>query len=185
MSIDAVIGADGASSAGDEPESATEDTLVATLGLSDTRYDGERVGIAVIDSGLEMSEDLSGGRGDDFYDFTTDGRPGHPFDDYGHGTHVATLIAGDGRNSETDVERMNNGKRHPPKVAVYRGIAPKARIISLKVLDHDGVGFTSSVLNALEFAIVNRDKLKIDIINLSLGHPIYESPRNRSPRSRC
>ena len=63
VSIDAVIGADGAPSAGDELESATEDTLVATLGLSDTRYDGERVGIAIIDSGLEMSEDLSGGRG--------------------------------------------------------------------------------------------------------------------------
>ena len=44
------------------------------------------------------------GAADDFYDFTTDGRHGHPFDDYGHGTHVATLIAGDGKNSETDVD---------------------------------------------------------------------------------
>src|SRR3954452_3224245 len=176
LSVDAVIGADGATAADATPEPATEDTLVATLGLSDTRYDGDHVGIAIIDSGLEMSEDLSGSRGDDFYDFTTDGRHGHPFDDYGHGTHVATLIAGEGKDSETDVDVVDHGKSHRTKVAIYRGVAPKARIISLKVLDRNGVGYTSSVLNALEFAIVNRDKLKIDIINLSLGHPIYESP---------
>src|SRR4051812_32895735 len=93
-----------------------------------------------------------------------------------HGTHVATLIAGEGKDSETDVDVIDHGKSHRTKVAIYRGVAPKARIISLKVLDRNGVGYTSSVLNALEFAIVNRDKLKIDIINLSLGHPIYESP---------
>jgi serine protease AprX len=44
------------------------------------------------------------------------------------------------------------------------------------VLDRDGRGLTSSVLQALEFAIDHKDDLKIDIINLSLGHPIYESP---------
>ena len=55
-------------------------------------------------------------------------------------------------------------------------MAPKARIISLKVLDRNGAGYTSSVLRALEFVVENRDKLKIDIVNLSLGHPIYESP---------
>jgi subtilisin family serine protease len=64
------------------------------------------------------------------------------------------------------------------KVGLYRGIAPKARIISLKVLDGQGAGYTSSVLRALEFATEYRDKLGIDIINLSLGHPIYESPES-------
>ena len=68
-------------------------------------YDGDKVGIAVIDSGLEKSEDLSGGRADRFFDFTTNGRRGHPYDDYGHGTHVATLIAGEGKASEREVER--------------------------------------------------------------------------------
>ena len=58
----------------------------------------------------------------------------------------------------------------------FQGVAPKARIISLKVLDGDGRGLTSSVLRALEFAIEHQDELKIDVINLSLGHPIYESP---------
>ena len=41
----------------------------------------------------------------------------------------------------------------------------------------NGAGYTSSVLGALEFAIENRDKLKIDIINLSLGHPFTNRPR--------
>ncbi len=86
------------------------------------------------------------------------------------------LIAGKGKDSERDVEVLENGKRHRIKLALYRGLAPKARIISLKVLDANGAGYTSSVLRALEFVVANRDKLKIDIINLSLGHPIYESP---------
>ena len=126
-----------------------------------------------------------GGRADRFFDFTTDGEAGHPYDDYGHGTHVATLIAGKGKDSENDVERFNNGKWHRSKLALYRGVAPKARIISLKVLDRNGAGFTSSVLRALEFAIENKDKLKIDIINLSLGHPVYESPEHRPAGARC
>ena len=41
---------------------------------------------------------------------------------------------------------FNNGKPHRSKLALYRGVAPKARIISLKVLDRNGAGYTSSVL---------------------------------------
>ena len=154
----------------------SQNLLVSALGIADTCYEGGNVGIAVIDSGLEKSEDLSGGRADKFFDFTTNGRSGHPYDDYGHGTHVATLIAGKGKASERDVERLEDGKFHKTKLALYRGLAPKARIISLKVLDGNGAGYTSSVLRALEFVVANREKLKIDIVNLSLGHPIYESP---------
>jgi serine protease AprX len=175
VSIDAVITADSTQSS-----SATgtdvQNLLTASLGLVDAKYDGEHVGVAVIDSGLELSEDLSGGRADRFVDFTADGRAAHPYDDYGHGTHVATLIAGKGKRSQVDVIRLENGKPIHVRVARFAGVAPKARIISLKVLDGNGGGYTSSVLRALEFAIDNRDKLKIDVINLSLGHPIYESP---------
>ena len=177
VSVDAVISADRTVQSGAEDEDGElENVLVGALGLSDTEYDGDKVGIAVIDSGLEKSGDLSGGRADRFFDFTADGKSGHPYDDYGHGTHVATLIAGKGKDSENDVERFNNGRWQRSKLALYRGVAPNARIISLKVLDRNGAGFTSSVLRALEFAIENKDKLNIDIINLSLGHPVYESP---------
>ena len=176
VSIDAILTADHAMQEGADEDAQSENLLVSTLGLAHTAYEGDNVGIAVIDSGLEKSEDLSGGRADRFFDFTTDGRSGNPYDDYGHGTHVATLIAGEGKASEREVERLEDGKPHKTKVALYGGIAPKARIISLKVLDGNGAGYTSSVLRALEFVVANREKLKIDIVNLSLGHPVYESP---------
>src|SRR5215204_4359442 len=176
VSIDAIIAADQVAQVAAPGDALIDNLLTSALGLSDTVYDGDKIGIAVIDSGLEKSGDLSGGRADRFFDFTADGRHGHPYDDYGHGTHVATLIAGEGKDSEREVERVNNGKHYKTKVALYQGVAPKARIISLKVLDSNGAGYTSSVLRALEFAIDNRHNLKIDVINLSLGHPIYESP---------
>src|SRR5262249_60607043 len=46
--------------------------------------------------------------------------------------------------------------------------------IALKVLDGNGQGHTSDVITAIMFAIDNRRQLGIDIINLSLGHPILE-----------
>jgi serine protease AprX len=80
-----------------------------------------------------------------------------PSDDYGHGTHIAGLIAGNGR--------LSWGK--------YAGIAPGARLYSLKVLDANGEGYTSDVIEAIDFAAEHPEY--IQIINLSLGHPVYES----------
>jgi serine protease AprX len=82
-----------------------------------------------------------------------------PYDDYGHGTHVAGLIGSSGVSS--------NNK--------YAGVAPGVKLLSLKVLDRRGSGKTSDVINALEFAVANRLRFGIRIINLSLGHPIFES----------
>src|SRR6185436_6673217 len=55
------------------------------------------------------------------------------------------------------------------------GVAPGARLVGLKVLDSHGRGSTSDVLRAIEFAIANKALLRLNILNLSLGHPIYES----------
>src|SRR6185503_18659525 len=84
VSIDAVLTGNGTTEAAASDDANAEDLLVSALGLADTEYEGEKVGIAVIDSGLEQSEDLSGARGDKFFDFTADGKGGHPYDDYGH-----------------------------------------------------------------------------------------------------
>ena len=81
-----------------------------------------------------------------------------PSDAYGHGTHIAGLIAGSGARS--------GGK--------YVGVARSARLIGLKVLDAQGGGYASDVIEAVEFATANKAALGIDVINLSLGHPIYE-----------
>ena len=71
---------------------------------------------------------------------------------------MAGIIAGDGSLSQ---------KR-------YRGVAQKARLTGFKVLDSNGTGLTSDVISAIEYATEHRDSLGIDIINVSLGHPIDE-----------
>ena len=113
----------------------------------------------VIDSGLEMSAEFQG-RVKAFYDFT-DGKTEATaaYDDYGHGTHVAGTIAGSGALSAN---------------RSYRGLAPDVRLVVLKVLDGTGAGFTSDVVRAIDFAVANKTRFGIDVINLSLGHPIYE-----------
>jgi serine protease AprX len=132
--------------------------LRQTLGTGST-WTGRGVGVAVIDSGLEMSSDFEN-RVMAFYDMTA-GKTLRtvPFDDYGHGTHVAGAIGASGARSYN---------------REYRGLAPNARFLVLKVLDANGAGYTSDVIRAVDFAVANRDRYGIDIINLSLGHPIYE-----------
>jgi serine protease AprX len=133
--------------------------LRATLGLSTTSWTGRGIGVAVIDSGIAPTLDFQS-RIAAFYDFTNGGMVAKTsFDDYGHGTHVAGTIGGSGALSS------NNN---------YRGLAPKVRFIGLKVLDAQGQGWTSDVLRAIDFAVQNKTALGIDIINLSLGHPIFE-----------
>lgn len=149
ISIDAVVKA--------EDYYWSESPLRGTLGLPTSTPGGAGVGIAIVDSGIEASADF-----DDrivaFYDFTQGGRAESPTDDYGHGTHVAGLIGGDGGLSSRR----------------YRGVAHRSRLIGLKVLDANGAGYTSDVISAIEFVTANKQQLGVDVINLSLGHPILE-----------
>jgi serine protease AprX len=112
---------------------------------------GTGIGVAVIDSGIEPGTDFDN-RISAFYDFTYgDIRAVTPMDPYGHGTHVAGLIASE-----------------------FVGVAPNARLIGLRVLNAKGQGDTANVVRAIEFAIANKNLLGINVLNLSLGHPIYE-----------
>src|SRR5207244_3016879 len=130
------------------------------LGLTGSTVTGEGVTVALICSGLESSADFTG-RIKAFYDFTLPGAPvAAPSDGYGHGTHIAGLIGAAGK--------LSGG-------ASYMGVAPQVNFVVLKVLDNQGVGSTSNVISALEFATANKAALGIDIINLSLGHAVYEA----------
>jgi serine protease AprX len=156
VSADADVTSSAAASSSD---SGTSSVLKKALGLQDW-FTGSSMTVAVIDSGIQSSTDFSG-RIVGMYDFTN-GRNGvltTPLDEYGHGTHVAGLIGSSGASS--------NGK--------YAGVAPGIKLLSLKVLDKKGSGKTSAVIAALEFAVANKAKFGIRIVNLSLGHPIYES----------
>ena len=57
---------------------------------------------------------------------------------------------------------------------VYRGVAPYITLYAMKVLDREGRGLTSNVIRAIDFCVANKDKYWIDVVNLSLGHPILE-----------
>jgi serine protease AprX len=135
-------------------------TLRQTLGLprasSSLTPSGSGVGVAIIDSGIAPLDDFAG-RITGFYDFTKGGIPVAPFDDYGHGTHVAGLIGSSGLLSNNQ----------------FQGVAPNVTFVGLKVLDKNGQGRTSDVIRAIEYVTANRVKLRVQIINLSLGHPIF------------
>jgi serine protease AprX len=124
--------------------------------------DGTGVGVAVIDSGItSWHDDLSnvgvGQRVAEFVDFV-DGVT-TPHDDYGHGTHVAGIVAGNGFDSD--------GAR--------TGIAPEAHLVVLKVLDDSGRGYVSDVIAAIDYAVARRDALNIRVVNLSVATGVYES----------
>jgi serine protease AprX len=138
----------------------------ATIGASAVRrdlgLDGSGIGVAVIDSGITgWHDDLgtagSGQRVATFVDFIN-GRT-TAYDDYGHGTHVAGIIAGDGFDS--------SGRR--------AGIAPRAQLIVLKALNEHGAGRISDVIAALDYVHVNRHALNIRVVNMSVGSGVYES----------
>lgn len=140
------------------PPSDVVGDVKQVLGLGNW-YTGSSLTVAIIDSGVAPNVDFDT-RVLAQYVFSN-GRPGWyslPYDDYGHGTHVAGLIGSSGVSS--------NNK--------YAGIAPGVKILSLKVLDRRGSGKTSDVINALEFAVANKARFGIKVVNLSLGHPIWE-----------
>src|SRR6187551_2342770 len=133
-------------------------TIGATWVRENLGLDGTGIGIALIDSGVaNWHDDLGNGRVSRFVDFVNF-QPA-AYDDYGHGTHVAGIIAGDGHDSE--------GRRH--------GIAPGATLLVEKVLDAAGQGYISNVIAAIDYAVANKDELNIRVINLSVAAGVYES----------
>jgi serine protease AprX len=137
-----------------------------TVGANDVRrdlgYNGRGVGVAVIDSGVTPSHgDMVGADGNQqvvrFVDLMNGWEA--PYDDYGHGTHVAGIIGGTGKQS--------SGARS--------GIAPGASLIVLKALDAVGGGRISDVIAALDYVVVNRAALNIRVVNLSLASGVHES----------
>jgi serine protease AprX len=146
----------------DRRVTGTMERTGATIGANWVReslgLDGAGVGVAIIDSGVtSWHDDLGSDRVVHFADFV-DFQP-LPSDEYGHGTHVAGIIAGSGYDS--------NGAR--------RGVAPAANLVVLKVLDADGYGYISNVIAALDYAVEHRAQFNIRVINLSVAAGVYES----------
>src|SRR5207253_2920999 len=149
----------------------TPESVNAQVAWQQWGLDGTGVGVAVIDSGITAVGDLYwwipsnqtyGSRvvySQNFVPGTTD-----TSDLYGHGTHVAGIIASQGWFS------TGGNFTH-----TFKGIAPNANIINLRVLDQNGAGTDSSVIAAIQTAISLKSTYNIRVINLSLGRQVYES----------
>jgi serine protease AprX len=148
---------------------ASDDAIPAVEGdVARQQYglDGTGIGVAIIDSGVFNHDDLqkSIGLGSRIV-YSESFIPGDPStnDAYGHGTHVAGIVAGNGHDSVSG---------YPTQ---YVGVAPNANIINLRVLDANGSGTDSQVIAAIQRAIQLKSTYNIRVINLSLGRSVYES----------
>jgi serine protease AprX len=113
-----------------------------------------RQGITPVDdlsSRIVYSQDFVGGDGQDHY---------------GHGEHIAGIVAANGISSSC-----------PNCTRSLVGIAPGARLINLRALDENGNGSDSTVIAAIEQAIRLKNQYNIRVMNLSLGRPVFESFR--------
>lgn len=123
---------------------------------------GRGVDVALIDSGVRISDALPANRvlfGPDL-SFESQDPATHNVDTYGHGTHMAGLIAG--RTAGMSLSDPATG---------FVGVAPDARIVSVKVADKDGSTDVSQVIAAIDWVVANRNKngLNIRVMNLSYG----------------
>jgi serine protease AprX len=116
---------------------------------------GQGVGVAIVDSGVYPHPDLAG-RIVASIDFTTASptvSATSTGDAGGHGTHVAGLVAGDGT--------LSGG--------AYTGVAPRANIINVRVIDGTGSSNVSTILRGLQWVLANRNVYNIKVVNMSLG----------------
>jgi serine protease AprX len=142
----------------------TNATIGATAAREQLGYRGDGIGVAVIDSGItrwhdDLMRDGAPGtqRVDQFVDLVN-GRA-DPYDDYGHGTHVAGIIAGNGHDS--------GGAR--------AGVAPGSHLVVLKVLDAAGRGRISDVIAAFDNVVQHHQEFNIRVVNLSVAAAVTES----------
>jgi len=133
-----------------------------------SNYTGSGIGVALIDSGVNSHPDLmtTGLLPLSRVVYNQSFVPGNSSaaDPYGHGTHIAGLIAGNGISSSG-----------PLYSQTFKGIAPGAKIVNLRVLDGNGSATDSTVIAAIDKAISLKSQYNIRVINLSMGHAVYES----------
>jgi serine protease AprX len=125
---------------------------------------GQDIGVAVVDSGVNWQTDLYTTMGinrvvanvayNNGYNATT-------FDAYGHGSHVAGVVGGNGR--------MSSG--------MYIGVAPQANIINVKVGDdlNSGSSTARNVVQGLQWILQNKSTYNIRVVNLSLNSAVAQS----------
>lgn len=141
-------------------------TVNANLAFQNS-FTGNGVGIAIIDSGVTNQPDLSNSARTAsriVYQQSFVSGLNSSADQYGHGTHVAGVLAGNATQSTGSTF-----------IKTFRGMASNANLINLRVLDASGKGTDSAVISAINQAISLKSTYNIRVINLSLGRPVFES----------
>lgn len=133
-------------------------------------FDGTGVDVALIDTGVAPVTGLESSviNGPDFSLDSGAGQDG--IDEYGHGTHMAGIIAG--HDAGYEATKIEHGIE-PGKWAQthYAGIAPGARIVNVRVGAADGAADVSQLIAAIGWTVehAHSDGLNIRVINLSVG----------------
>ena len=130
-----------------------------------TGHYGQGVDVAVIDSGVAEVDGLRSGKvvhGPDLSFESQDEATRH-VDTFGHGTHMAGIIAG---RDDATVLPVQKGTE-----ASFVGVAPGARVVSVKVADRHGQTDVSQVLAAIDWVVQHRSDpgMNIRVLNLSFG----------------
>ncbi|HEX6163755.1 MAG TPA: S8 family serine peptidase [Vicinamibacterales bacterium] len=139
--------------AADQARAGSGGLLGSLLGTPSVN--GKGIGVAIVDSGIASHSALSG-KVVASVNYATGETSAA--DAYGHGTHIAGIIAG--------------SISYGPTPLYKNGIAPGAHLVNVRVLNRQGVGYTSDVIAGIQWVLDNRVKYSIRVMNLSLGHPI-------------
>ena len=111
----------------------------------DKGFTGEGVTVALIDTGADREHEALAGKIVAFKDFVNNQTDS--YDDNGHGTHCASLVAGEKGT----------------------GVAPGAKLVVIKVMDQEGACYLSDALNALDWCLENKERYKIRVVSFSVG----------------
>ncbi|HEU5034590.1 MAG TPA: S8 family serine peptidase [Mycobacteriales bacterium] len=145
--------------------------------LATTGDTGKGAVVALIDTGVTPGPDLTGrlvtglanptsqlGPPVDCINFSGESTCA---DNYGHGTFMAGLIAGNGAQSGGSSAQGSDGC--PTTLGMFAGVAPCARIVSIKIAGADGSSDVTKLLAAIQWVVSFKDTYGISVLNLSLG----------------
>jgi subtilisin family serine protease len=138
-------------------------TVVGADALHSHGITGKGVTIAIIDSGLwehpNLLKDTQGNsRVIARYDAIKDVRGNEVFDESGHGTHMASVLA-----NSLPVTQNNE------PTGSYKGVAPDVNLVAVKAFDIEGQGDFLDIIRAVQFVVDHREALQVKILNLSFA----------------
>uniref|UniRef100_A0A540VDF0 S8 family serine peptidase n=2 Tax=Litorilinea aerophila TaxID=1204385 RepID=A0A540VDF0_9CHLR len=144
-------------------------TYLKTIGALEAwehGYQGQGVRVAVVDSGIwQMAPDLARPDGAGSRVIASYSPVGAVADEYGHGTYVAGIIGSNGAASG----------------GYYRGVAPQAELLNVRVSDQWGASRESDVIAGLQWILDHKDAYNIRVVNLSLNSTVGADSYHNSP----